>query len=53
MSANVAYRGLLKPGMVADITVVDPNAIIDNTTSHSLAGRNRDGMLSMRSGHGD
>jgi N-acyl-D-aspartate/D-glutamate deacylase len=25
-------RGLLKPGMYADITVFDPNTIIDNST---------------------
>ena len=25
-------RGLLKPGMFADITVFDPNTIIDNST---------------------
>jgi N-acyl-D-aspartate/D-glutamate deacylase len=30
-------RGLLKPGMYADITVFDPNAIIDNSTYESPA----------------
>src|SRR6202008_3044294 len=29
---GISDRGLLKPGMFADITVFDPNAIIDNST---------------------
>jgi N-acyl-D-amino-acid deacylase len=29
---GIADRGLLKPGMFADITVFDPNTVIDNST---------------------
>ena len=29
---GIEDRGLLKPGMYADITVFDPNTIIDNST---------------------
>jgi N-acyl-D-aspartate/D-glutamate deacylase len=29
---GIEDRGLLKPGMFADITVFDPNIVIDNST---------------------